>query len=139
MLPSSALFPVDYLPLKTCSFTTGACTTKLFTAVIFTNHNKLECLPMSISGGKVGSQTLELSPLVRFSLACKYKLGWKGLTVANTLAYHNTAIIATLKIFQVQAPGAVLYNFNSCKIFLQHPKIVWLSLLPKILDKDGSD
>jgi hypothetical protein len=39
-------------------------------------------------------------------LPTNFRLGWKSMQVANTLAYYNTAIITTVKSFIVLAPGA---------------------------------
>jgi hypothetical protein len=39
------------------------------------------------------------------SLPANIRLRWKGMAVANTLAYYVTATITAVKIFIVQAPG----------------------------------
>ncbi len=62
------------------------------------------------------------------------KLGWKRLTVANTLAYFNTAIITALKGFIIDAPGGLIRNSQTRKVKLISDK--WPSLLrPSIIDK----
>jgi hypothetical protein len=39
------------------------------------------------------------------ALPANIRLGWKGLPGTNTLAYHDTATIMTVKSFIGQAPG----------------------------------
>jgi hypothetical protein len=39
-------------------------------------------------------------------LPTNFRLGWKSMQVANTLAYYDMAIITTVKSFIVLAPGA---------------------------------
>jgi hypothetical protein len=40
-------------------------------------------------------------------LPTNFRLGWKSMQVANTLAYYDTAIITAVKSFIVLAPGHV--------------------------------
>jgi hypothetical protein len=56
----------------------GACITKLITAVIYGFRNKLECLSLNT------------------------RLGWKGLPGTNTLAYYGNCQLS----FVIQAPRA---------------------------------
>ncbi len=60
----------------------GACYRKLFTAVIFAKCNKLECLTPFHPRGS--------TPV---SLPTNTRPRWKQLTMANTLAYKDTAKI----------------------------------------------
>jgi hypothetical protein len=45
-------------------------------------------------------------------LTSSAKLGWKGLTMANPLAYYDTELIAAAKSLIVQAKGLNLINNN---------------------------
>ncbi len=67
----------------------------MFVAVCHFHHSQL-------IGGKAVSQPLELAR----TLPANSRLGWKGLTVINTLAYYNTAGITAVRSCLVQAPGS---------------------------------
>ena len=80
-------------------------------------HNKLQCLPQLVTStlGKQLQARLELTrvePLTWFDsdglrqdLPWNISVGWKWLTLENTLAYYDTAKITAVKSFIVQAPG----------------------------------
>jgi hypothetical protein len=40
---------------------------------------------------------------------------WKGVAVANTLAYHDTAEITSVKSYRVQAPGLLVFIISIVK------------------------
>ncbi len=40
-----------------------------------------------------------------FFLPTDIRLGWKCISIANALAYYDTATIMTVKRLKVQAPG----------------------------------
>ncbi len=62
------------------------------------------------------------------------KLGWKRMTVANTLSYYNKAIITALKGFIVNALGGLIRNSQTRKE--KHTSDKRPSLLrPSIIDK----
>jgi hypothetical protein len=63
------------------TLTPGTCIIKLIMGVIYGFHNKLECLT--------------LNP----------RLGWKGLSGTNTLAYYKHLYITTVKSFMTLTPG----------------------------------
>jgi hypothetical protein len=52
-------------------------------------------------------------------LPTNFRLGWKSMQVANTLAYYDTAIITAVKSFIVRAPGA-----NVTKHFVSNLRIL---------------
>ncbi len=49
-------------------------------------------------------------------LTANTKLEWKWLTVANTLAYHNTAIITAVKGFILQVPVKNRVEFSTLDV-----------------------
>jgi hypothetical protein len=52
-------------------------------------------------------------------LPTNFRLGWKSMQVANTLAYYDTAIITAVKCFIVRAPGA-----NATQNFVRNLRIL---------------
>jgi hypothetical protein len=54
------------------------------------------------------SGTLLLGRLL--TLSTNLRLGWKGLTGTNTLAYYKHSLIAVVKSFITLTPGCLLYN-----------------------------
>jgi hypothetical protein len=68
-----------------------ACTVKLFTAVFLPYLNKLECLQMSVTSTLRChlEARLELSRVGLPALPINIRLGWKLLTIANTLSYYS--------------------------------------------------
>jgi hypothetical protein len=70
---------------------------------------KARCLPLNWS-------PVRDSTLIGSSLTTNVRLGWKRMSVANTLAYYATAIIAVVKSFMVQTP-----SFQT-QIFFHHKK-----------------
>jgi hypothetical protein len=76
------------------------------------------------------------------ALPTNIRLGWKLMEVANTLAYYDTASIAVLKSFIVQAPGCVFKKLylkfalkNVLKSKMQILKELLLIFNEKILQK----
>jgi hypothetical protein len=51
------------------------------------------------------------------ALTSNIKLGWKGMEVANTLAYYDTAKIIGLKIIIVQDPDTCNAKHFTVAIF----------------------
>jgi hypothetical protein len=54
--------------------------------------------PSLIFAGKASKPTFKA-----LALPANIRLGWKYLTVTNTLAYYGTELITTIKSFKVQA------------------------------------
>jgi hypothetical protein len=51
------------------------------------------------------------------AIPTNFRLGWKSLTVANTLAYYDMAIDIVVKGFIVQAQGEREYIIKNCLYF----------------------
>ncbi len=105
----------------------GACTIIFFTIVSM----KLECLSLTVSGfcpSLIFQRWLEhLLGLVSIgrllTLPGNIRLGWKWLTVTNTLAYFDTVSITAVKSFIVQNP-----DFLSLQLSHTHSQFVSLAL-----------
>jgi hypothetical protein len=96
---------------------------KIFTAVTIAVKNKLECLSLPLTSTLVYYLEVWLEPTIveplmghhsngkRLALPSNMKLDLKWPTVANMLAYYDTAKITTVKSFIVQASRPVPHRF----------------------------
>jgi hypothetical protein len=74
---------------------------------------KKKCLVYLGKAGAYQSGATHGAQLKRLALSHqKIRLGWKWLTLGNTLAYYDMAKIAAVKSFTVQVPGG-----NVIKLF----------------------